>query len=208
MRRTSDIGIDLDAHLRGWVEGMARDPRIEGGPGWYIDEETLLPTIEDEALFRAAHAHDPALEIVIAIWTGRPKAAELLLDLLREEAATPRLRALRADAWRDQGRTDEAVAAYESLIAELTGTASEAVMQQHLGKALFVAGRYREAASAFEKALALRLRSRAEESLIASSRAAVERAREADDARDLSASDHDALPTFRMVEAPSTAEGD
>jgi len=157
---------------------MVGDSRLAGGPGWYLDRATLLPAIEDEELFRAAHAADPAVDILIALWTGRPEAAEQLIQAQPDASDSARLRALLADAWRDQGRIEDAVAAYEALIGEVVGTESEAVMQQHLGKTLFVAGRFSEAAQAFEKALALRIGSGVEKSLIASSRVAAERARE------------------------------
>ncbi|GHF18303.1 tetratricopeptide repeat protein [Pseudolysinimonas yzui] len=162
---------------------MTDAPRLEGGPGWYIDRESLLPVIEDESVFRAAHAEDPAIEVLVALWSGRPTDAEVQIRTWLDHADSPRLRALLADAWRDQGRTDEAIAAYESLIGEVSDMKSEAVMQQHLGKALFVAGRHEEAAQAFEKALGMRLRFGAEDSLVESSRAAAVRAREAASAK-------------------------
>lgn len=156
---------------------MGRAP-IDGGPGWHIDRDTLLPAIHDLDAFRAAHQEDPAREALISLWTGHPVAAEAELRLLLERTDSPRLRALLADTWRDQGRTDAAVAAYESLLAQSAGTAREAVMQQHLGKTLFVAGRHREALAAFERALRLREEAGADDALVASSRAAVERVRE------------------------------
>lgn len=158
---------------------MTSDSRLQGGPGWYIDRETLLPGIEDEDLFRAAHANDPAVEILVALWTGNPEQAEAEIRRRFAEAETPRLRALLADAWRDQGRTDDAIAAYEELVCEVAGTGHEAVMQQHLGKALFVAGRYDEAARVFEQAYELRTAAGAEPALVNSAKTAAERAREA-----------------------------
>jgi len=158
---------------------VTSESRLESGPGWYIDRETLLPVIEDVNLFRAFYVDDPVVEILIALWTGRPDEAE---NQLYEELASsdsPRLRALLADAWRDQGRPDDAIGAYEQLVQEVLGTTHEAVMQQHLGKALFVAGRHEEAAKAFEKALRLRSEAGADESLVRSSRMAAERAHEA-----------------------------
>jgi Flp pilus assembly protein TadD len=158
---------------------VTRDARLEGGPGWYVDRETLLPKIENERLFRAAHEGDPAVDILVALWTGHPEAAEAQIGLRLGQPDSLRWRALLADAWRDQGRTDEAIATYESLIREVAGTPHEAVMHQHLGKALFISGRHREAGRAFRRALELRVQAGAETSLIESSRMAVERAREA-----------------------------
>jgi tetratricopeptide (TPR) repeat protein len=157
---------------------MTEGPDLEGGPGWYIDRDSLLPRIADEALFRAVHAEDPAVDILVALWTGHAQTAEVELRRRLTESGSLRLRALLADAARDQGRTKEAIATYESLIREVADTSSEAVMHQHLGKAFFVARRYREAAAAFEKALELRLHSGAEDALTESSRFAAQRAHE------------------------------
>lgn len=150
----------------------------EGGPGWHIDRQSLLPKITDVDVFRAAHADDDAIDILVALWTGQPRAAEVELRRRIAQSDSPRLRALLADAERDQGRTDEAIAAYQSLVRQSVGTSSEAVMNQHLGKAYFVARRYRQAASAFERALELRMQQRAADDLITSSRVAADRARE------------------------------
>jgi tetratricopeptide (TPR) repeat protein len=90
---------------------------------------------------------------------------------------TLRHRALLADVRRDLGRTDWAVAEYTELIEQCRGTAREALMWQHLGKAHFVGQDYPEAAEAFEKALDLRLRDTAPEDLVASSRMALQRTR-------------------------------
>lgn len=156
---------------------MTRSPSVEGGPGWHIDADTLLPVIEDVELFRAALEDDPAVDVLVALWSGDPVQAEAEIRRLLAEGETPRLRALLADSWRDQGRKDEAVAAYEELVSQAAGTPHEAVMQQHLGKALFVAGRFDEAADAFENALRLREAAGVDERLINSSKAALERAR-------------------------------
>lgn len=157
---------------------MIDGPELEGGPGWFIDRESLLPKIADVNIFRTAHAEDPAVDILVDLWTGQPELAEVELRRRLGESESPRLRALLADAARDQGRTDEAIATYESLIKEVAGTSSEAVMHQHLGKAFFVARRYREAVSAFEKALELREGSGAPDALVTSSRVAAQRARD------------------------------
>jgi hypothetical protein len=88
-----------------------------------MDAETLRPVITDELLFRTRHADDPAVEILVALRTGDPNRALGLLDELL--AATPdswRWRALRADAVRDLGDHDGAIAEYRSLVAEQAGT--------------------------------------------------------------------------------------
>jgi tetratricopeptide (TPR) repeat protein len=156
---------------------MTPGRRVEGGPGWHIDGETLLPVLHDVAAFREAHRDDPALEALVALWSGHPETAERELRRLADPDS-PRLRALLADAWRDQGRTGEAVDAYRELVEEAVGTPREAVLRQHAGKALFAAGRHEEALHEFELALSLRVAAGAEEPLVASSRAAVERARQ------------------------------
>jgi tetratricopeptide (TPR) repeat protein len=92
---------------------------------------------------------------------------------------TPRHRALHADVARDLGRTAEAIATYESIVAETAGTPREAVMTQHLGKAHWAAGNVAEAEAAFERALFLRIDAGAAEDLVASSREARDRARRA-----------------------------
>jgi len=117
-----------------------------------------------------------ALEGIVLLWSGRPVEAEAVF-VESGTCETLHGRALHADAWRDQGRLDEAITAYEELVAETAGTARDAVMTQHWGKALFVAGRYLEAARAFDRAHMLRVEAGAEASLIASSRSAAERAR-------------------------------
>lgn len=150
--------------------------RVMSERGWHIDEETLLPVIDDEQEFREAHADDLALEALIALWSGRPIDAEGFLLRLLAETDSPRMQALLADAWRDQGRHTEAIQAYLGLVADAVGSPGEAAMRQHLGKAYFAAGCLEEARSEFSQALALRLRDGAEPNLVASSRLALERA--------------------------------
>ena len=151
--------------------------RIPGGPGWYMDALTLLPVIGDAAEFRRAHAGDRALPVLEALWGGRPEEAEpLALDLVAADPS-PRHRALLADVRRDLGRVAWAVEEYGALIEQCRGTAREAVMWQHLGKAHFVGGDHPEAVRAFEAALRLRVGAGADEELVASSRMALWRAR-------------------------------
>ncbi|GAB2756764.1 tetratricopeptide repeat protein [Nocardioides pakistanensis] len=161
---------------------MERDAgaAIEAGPGWHIDARTLQPVIDDLEVFTSAHQDDPALEALTLLWTGRPNDAEAAIRQAMPRGDSLRFRALLADTWRDQGRTDDAVEAYQQLVRETAGTASEAVMRQHLGKAQFAAGRYRDARMSFEQALELRVAAGAERALVQSSRAAAARAAEAE----------------------------
>lgn len=161
------------------VEQVARAPRpvvgraaddVAGGPGWVIDGTTLLPRVTDVEQLREGLAQDPLGEAVELLWTGRPAAAE---SLLRRHEPTLRVRALLADCRRDSGDVTGAVDDYRRLVAESGGTPWEAVVRQHLGKALFVAGRVADAAEEFARALALREAAGAEEGLLASSRHAL-----------------------------------
>lgn len=142
-----------------------------------MDALTLLPVIEDIEEFRAAHAQDRALPLLTELWSGRPEKAEPLALALVQAEPTLRHRALLADVRRDLGRIAWAVAEYTELLEQARGTAREAAVWQHLGKAHFVGGDYPEAARAFETALGLRLRDGAPEDLVASSRMALRRTR-------------------------------
>lgn len=170
------LGTDLS-----WWDVAVSRAHVPGGAGWHLDARSLRPVIDDVAAFRVAHADDDAVEALVALWTGRPAEAEVLLRALPGRD-TPRVRALLADAARDLGRHAEALTAYADLVRESAGTSWEAVMHQHHGKALLAAGRTAEAVRAFEQALTLRLAQGASEDLVASSRAALERAREHDTA--------------------------
>jgi tetratricopeptide (TPR) repeat protein len=146
--------------------------------GWHIDPSTLRPVITDEHRFREHHSSDPALEVLVALWSGHPRVAlDALSPLLGTDADNWRWRALRADIHRDLGEHDRAIVEYEELLADHTGTAREAVLVQHLGKAHFAANHYDEAASCFERALQLRSTADADSSLVASSRIALDEAR-------------------------------
>ncbi|MCO1338775.1 hypothetical protein BJH93_07720 [Kocuria polaris] len=143
-----------------------------------MDEKSLLPVIDDLGAFRREFRNDPVVDVLIYLWSGRPQLAEDLLNAMAPPASSFRLRALLADTWRDQGRYDEAIAAYRELVAAAAGTAREAVMRQHLGKAHFARGEYSRALECFEDALELRVREKADADLVASSQLAVRRATE------------------------------
>jgi tetratricopeptide (TPR) repeat protein len=152
---------------------------VEGGPGWHLDPVTLRPVITDESVFRSHHADDPALDALVALWNGAPdEALEALRSLLDTDPRHWRWRALRADARRDLGKHDAAIADLHELVGEHAGTGREAVLLQHLGKAYLAAGEYASATTCFERALSLRTAARADSSLIASSRAALARSRQ------------------------------
>jgi tetratricopeptide (TPR) repeat protein len=147
------------------------------GTGWEIDPATLRPKITDESVFRSRYADDPALEVLVALWDGDPHEALARLQPLLDVAPTNwRWRALRADARRDLGDHLAAIADYRQLVSEHAGTAHEAVLVQHLGKAYFAAEDYTSAATCFARALTLRQAGGADSSLVESSRIAHERA--------------------------------
>lgn len=135
-----------------------------------------MPVLDDESVFRSTNLGDPFIDGIVLLWSGRPVDAEA--EFRRAGALeSVRGRALIADAWRDQGRHEEAIVAYETLVRETSATPREAVMTQHLGKALFAAARYADATRAFDRAAMLRTASGAEPELIESSQRAAERVR-------------------------------
>src|SRR5687768_17219632 len=121
-----------------------------GEPGWRIDPDTLLPRITDERALRCALGDDPCAEVLVLLWGGDPTGARLHVEaLLADDADNPRLLALQADCWRDCGELEMACRQLDALAAAYAGTEREAVLLQHLGKALFAAGRHDEAAGCF-----------------------------------------------------------
>ncbi|WP_127573637.1 hypothetical protein [Georgenia faecalis] len=152
---------------------MAND--VPGGPGWVIRGDDLRPAITDLEAFRAGMRDDPLAGAVELLWSGRPAEADVLLA---QQDPSVRVRALRADCRRDRGDAAGAVHDYDALVRECTGTAWEAVMRQHRGKALLATGAAQAALVEFERALALRTAAGAGDDLLASSRQAVDVARE------------------------------
>ncbi len=149
---------------------------LEGGPGWVLDGTTLLPRITDLTAFRKGMATDPLAAAIETLWSGDPSRAR---ELLHTEEQTVRVRALLADCARDLGEIDTALTSYAELLVECTGSPWEPVLRQHHGKALFVAGRFREALAEFETARAMRVAAGVPDDLIASSAQACQRARQA-----------------------------
>lgn len=161
------------------LAGKDPDPiDLELGDGSVIRAASLRQEITDEDAFRAAHRHDPALELIIATAAGRhADARREAEELLAGEPDSVRFRALWADLLRDTGQLAEAERVHDELLA----TADEArrpVLLQHLAKVHFAAGRPAEAADLFARAHELRRRAGAAESLLASSALGLVRARQ------------------------------
>ena len=158
-------------------EGPLRAPSVPGGEsGWHIDPITLRPVIDDLEAFEREFAHDYAREVIRALWSGDPATARERCEvMLAERPSSVRLRAILADCRRDLGETDRAIADYRVLLEECRGTAWESVLHQHLGKALFTAGHYDLALTAFAQAYELRVFTGAHPSLIDSSMVAMSR---------------------------------
>lgn len=148
---------------------------LEGGPGWVIDDTTLLPRIIDPVAFREGMSTDPLADAVETLWSGEPGRAR---ELLHTEEPTIRVRALRADCARDLGEVDEALREYADLLAECSDSPWEPVLRQHYGKALLAAGRLGEALAEFDTAYGMRVDAGAPTDLIASSAQARDRARQ------------------------------
>jgi predicted Zn-dependent protease len=89
-----------------------------------------------------------------------------------------RLRAMAADVRSARGEHEAAIRAYRELLAATVGGPREAVVRQHLGKALFAAGQLIAAQEEFELALRRRSAAGASADLVASSRMALDRVRE------------------------------
>lgn len=154
-----------------------------GGRSWHIDRLSLRPVIDDLAAFREEFIADPARDALEALWLGRPSEALAFLDALIDTTApSVRLRALRADALRDQGRYAEAVRTYRELIEEMRGHDIEATLHQHLGKVFFAAGQYTEAIVALTRAAELRIANGADSDLLESTMQAMARVAEVRDA--------------------------
>jgi len=152
---------------------------IPGGPGWQMNGDTLRAEVTDLSMFLAAHADDPFLDVVVALFQSEPGAARAALDpILTKAPADIRLLALEADVWRDEGRFDEASDRYRRLIWGTSRPSLLATLTQHLGKVHFAARQFGDAAECFERAIALRVDNGASVDLVESSRRALERANE------------------------------
>ncbi|WP_285104003.1 tetratricopeptide repeat protein [Promicromonospora sp. MEB111] len=133
--------------------------------------------LDDEVVFRVANATDPALEVLVALWSGAPdRAASLLKPLFDGDPTSLRLQTLAADVIRDRGDTSTAIKILEKLVDTHEYKPGEEVAVWHLGEALFVAGDYPHAAARFRRALDLRLATGADASSVNDSRMALNRA--------------------------------
>jgi predicted Zn-dependent protease len=157
---------------------------IPGGPGWQMNGESLVGEITDLDVFLAEHAADRCVDVLAALFQHDPdRARRALQPLLADSPDSPRLLALEADIWRDEGRFDEAADRYRRLIWGSTQPLVQATLTQHLGKVHFAAGQFTDAAECFARALRLREEHGAAGDLVESSRRALERAREERSAR-------------------------
>ena len=161
-----------------------RDP-IPGGPGWQMNGDTLRAELTDLDAFLSGHAGDRCVHVLAALFRGDVGGARsALAPLLAANPDNPRLLALEADIWRDEGRFDAAADRYRRLIWGCTQPLMQATLTQHLGKVHFAAGQYADAAECFRRALQLRDQHRAADDLVESSRRALERADEERSARE------------------------
>jgi len=134
----------------------------------------------DRAAFAAGpgSSTDPADQVLAALVTGRLDDAQRLVAASWTADPSFRLRALAADVRCARGDHEAAIDAYRVLLAETVGGPREAVVRQHLGKALLAAGRLTDAQEQFEQALRRREAAGAAADLVASSRLALDRVRE------------------------------
>ena len=156
-----------------------REPLDIGG-GVAIDPVSLRTVVVDEAAFASGigSSTNPADQVLAALVTGRLEDAEQLVAASWTADPPFRLRALAADLRSARSDHAGAIDGYRALLAETVGGPREAVVRQHLGKALFAAGRLTAAQEQFELALRRREAAGAAADLLASSRLALDRVRE------------------------------
>ena len=150
---------------------------LELGSGLGIDRVTLRTVVTDPAVFAATvgSSPDPADRLLAALVTGRLDDAQRLADELLVGDPSFRVRALSADVLSRRGDHVGAVARYDELLAGAVGGPGEAVVRQHLGKALFEAEEWAAAREQFATALRLRETAGAPADQVASSRLALQR---------------------------------
>lgn len=128
----------------------------------------------------ASHAADRCVHVLAALFQSDSVGARVALQPMLEAAPDdPRLLALEADVWRDEGKFAEAGDRYRRLIWGAAKPSLQASLTQHLGKVHFCAGQFSDAAECFGRALGLREDDGASPELVESSRAALKRANEA-----------------------------
>ncbi len=131
---------------------------IDLGHGLVQDADTLRPRVADRAAAQAwaAAAADPYAWVILALADGDLDRALQALERVPVTTSPLRRRILTADLHRDAGRFAVAVALYRDLCAETSGPQQEALVCQHFGKTLLLAGRLDEAAEMIGRALELR----------------------------------------------------
>lgn len=150
-------------------------------PGISFNPETLCSEVIDDQLCDAAFdaAPNSADRIFVLLARGRNKeAAELVAESRMSDPASLRLQILEADVAAAVKDTERAIRLLQHLASEQRGSATEASVRQHLGRAYFRAGKYQSAAGNFASALDLRVAAGAPAALIYSSTVALQRARE------------------------------
>lgn len=166
--------------MHGDLQGTTDWPET-GFPGVRINPETLLPQIINEDTCREAltASTDPADRIFVLLVEGHAaEAAELLAEARFKNPESFRLRAFEAEVLRVANRPDKAVELFRQLLAEVHGTAREALALQYLGKTQYTAGQTSAAVESFARALDLRVAGSADAALIYSSTVALQRARD------------------------------
>lgn len=138
---------------------------------WEIDEQTLLPRIVDQEAFQEEFCDDPYLDAIVALWSGSTE--EIPAKLTGDDS--PRARVLVAESHARAGEFAVSCEKFADLIDEFEGSAREAVIRQHYGKALFLAGGFEDAREQFTKACELRMTADVDDDLIRSSTFAIKR---------------------------------
>lgn len=152
-----------------------------GFPGIRINPLTLVPEItnEDECLAALESGNNPVDRIFVLLVQGNTAdAAELLAEARYTDPESLRLRIFEAELLRVSHRYDPAVVLYRQLLAEVAGTATEALILQHLGTAYYASGHVAAAVETFSKALDLQVAGAAEAAQIYMSTVALQRARD------------------------------
>lgn len=139
-------------HPSAYFRSFAGKPLIRGN-GWHVDPLSFQPVITNETGFRQDYAGDPARDAVQALWSGEAKKAlDLISELLTAEGCSLRYRALEADALRDLGEFEKAIAKYQKILERARGGSLEAEYWMRLGVVYFKGTFFAEAQNAFAKA--------------------------------------------------------
>ncbi len=158
---------------------------------WHLDPVTLREVVDDRAtLKRELEAAAPVERIWLLRVLGRPRDAVVEgRRLLPDEQDSWRLSLLLAHAHHWLGEWPEAARLHDLVLQVVVDTTREPTTRQHIGKRLLDEGRADEALVQLEHALRLRELAGADPELIASSQAAVTRARAVTDTHGQSSHD-------------------